>query len=125
MQQSGKRLKLAVLDSGIDGQHLYFDEEDRIVDGKSWVPGAARQDSSGHGTHVAGLVLDLTRNVDIYVARITATKILTDVEAIADVSSSWIPPKGRSQILTSASGYSTCQGRMAGRHDNLLVRSQR
>ncbi|KAI9739332.1 MAG: hypothetical protein M1834_007545 [Cirrosporium novae-zelandiae] len=39
-------------------------------------------DLSGHGTHIAGIILDLAPNVDIYNARVTKTRELDDIEQI-------------------------------------------
>jgi hypothetical protein len=78
-------LKLAILDTGIDVRHCYFEGQRRIVEVKSWVSGPTDVDRSGHGTHIAGIVLDLTRNVDIYIARVTNKRILEDMDAISEV----------------------------------------
>lgn len=45
---------VAVVDSGIDGDHPEF--RDRIADARSFVGGNARKDHHGHGTFVAGLI---------------------------------------------------------------------
>jgi subtilisin family serine protease len=84
-ERSSRALKLAILDTGIDASHCYFDNEPRIVEKKSWVTGPAHVDNSGHGTHIAGIVLDLTRNVDLYIARITNKRHLKDMDAISEV----------------------------------------
>jgi hypothetical protein len=47
-------VKVAVIDSGIDGSHPEF--EYRIEDAVSFVDSSPRKDSIGHGTFVAGLI---------------------------------------------------------------------
>jgi subtilase family protein len=47
-------VKVAVIDSGIDGSHPEFDG--RIEDAVSFVDASPRKDSVGHGTFVAGLI---------------------------------------------------------------------
>ncbi|KAF7532042.1 hypothetical protein G7054_g8323 [Neopestalotiopsis clavispora] len=66
-----KRIKVAIIDTGIDMNHECIKEEvERIPDWKSFVPGEdATVDRVGHGTHIAGIVLKLTSNVDLYIAK--------------------------------------------------------
>lgn len=73
------RVRIAVLDTGVDPNHPDMDTE-RIRSVRSWVNGKNggeedRQagDEFGHGTHTAGILLDLAPDADIYVAQI-ATK---------------------------------------------------
>ena len=47
-------VRVAVIDSGIDAGHP--DLEGAILDARSFVGGSAREDASGHGTFVAGLI---------------------------------------------------------------------
>ena len=47
-------VRVAVIDSGIDAGHP--DLKDRIVDAKSFVGTSVREDTTGHGTFVAGLI---------------------------------------------------------------------
>ncbi|KAL8733509.1 MAG: hypothetical protein Q9181_003571 [Wetmoreana brouardii] len=82
------RVRIAILDTGIDLSHPYFDSapkslgaanhgqhgprRDRVKECRSFVHGAPGDcDSHGHGTHCAALLLDLSPNADIYVARVT------------------------------------------------------
>ncbi|KAL8718399.1 MAG: hypothetical protein Q9225_004457 [Loekoesia sp. 1 TL-2023] len=59
---------------------------DRIKDCRSFVPGAlGNRDDIGHGTHCAALLLDLSPNADIYVARVTESdKDAVSPEAVAE-----------------------------------------
>jgi subtilisin family serine protease len=50
---TGRGIKVAVLDTGIDETHSDF--AGRIVTSKSFIGGSARDDN-GHGTHVAGII---------------------------------------------------------------------
>jgi subtilisin family serine protease len=52
---TGKGIKVAVLDSGIDPNHP--DLSGQIEESKSFVPGETVDDKHGHGTHVASTVL--------------------------------------------------------------------
>ncbi|KAH6869556.1 peptidase S8/S53 domain-containing protein, partial [Thelonectria olida] len=64
------RIKVAILDTGIDIKHpnIYL-ERRRILKHESFIDGDATVDASGHGTHIAGIVLDLTTNVDLCIAK--------------------------------------------------------
>ncbi len=81
--QPTHRVKVALLDTGIDLEHAYFDKQyphGRIksvcswVDGKEGVEDAWGGDESGHGTFIASLLLDLAPNIDLYVARISKSR---------------------------------------------------
>lgn len=76
-------MKVALLDTGIDLQHSYFEGQypsGRLKSVRSWVDGqegAEDQkggDISGHGTFIASLLLDLCPNIDLYVARISKSR---------------------------------------------------
>lgn len=74
-----QRVRIAVLDTGADPNHPDMDSE-RIQSIRSWVNGKDGEeedrrasDESGHGTHTAGILLDLAPDADIYIAQI-ATK---------------------------------------------------
>ena len=74
-----RRVKIAVFDTGVDPNHTIMDSE-RIQSVRSWVNGKNGEeedrwagDESGHGTHTAGILLDLAPDADLYVAQI-ATK---------------------------------------------------
>jgi len=75
------------LDSGIDSTHPDFKGEDRIKwkEAKTWIGGDPNVDTCGHGTHVAGIILELTKSVDLYIGKITETRMCKDKEQIAKV----------------------------------------
>lgn len=73
----GSRIKVAILDTGLDVSHIYVKAcEKRIKDIRSWVNGLNGKqdrnagDASGHGTHITCLLLDVAPDTDVYVARI-------------------------------------------------------
>lgn len=85
-----RRLKVAILDSGINLLHPDFDSHDRerIKETKSFIDDDPDTDAVGHGTHIAAIILRLTENVDLYIAKITNTKTVDERQEIADVSES-------------------------------------
>lgn len=82
---TGHRLKVAVLDTGIDVKHPELYDEARLKERRTWVHSAADVDRSGHGTHVASTILSLTTNVDVYVAKISEGITIESTDHIADV----------------------------------------
>ncbi|ROV88919.1 hypothetical protein VSDG_08918 [Cytospora chrysosperma] len=71
------RIKVAILDTGIDIGHPSIKARiERIKDVRTWVNDLGGKqdrktgDSSGHGTHIADLLLDVAPDSDIYIARI-------------------------------------------------------
>jgi subtilisin family serine protease len=85
-----ERLKVAVLDTGIDIKHPDFDAEERIKELRSWANTAAGSDKSGHGTHIVSTILSLTRNVDVYVAKIAEGNTIKTTDQIAEVRPSYM-----------------------------------
>lgn len=87
--QSGKqihsRIRVAILDTGIDMNHPEIFGDERIVGHKSWTGTSAEQDTSGHGTHIASTILKLTSNVDLFMAKITDNNVLEDTDRISEV----------------------------------------
>jgi subtilisin family serine protease len=84
-------VRVAVIDSGIDGDHPEF--VGKIAEAESFVGGSARQDSEGHGTFVAGLIaaaLDNAQGIagmapsaELLVAKVVGSDGTIDVEAEA------------------------------------------
>lgn len=82
-------IRVAVIDSGIDGDHPDF--AGKIADAKSFVGGSALVDEEGHGTFVAGLIAAGVNNTvgiagaassaELLVAKVVDGNDLIDVEA--------------------------------------------
>ncbi|KAM3075288.1 hypothetical protein ACMFMF_005966 [Clarireedia jacksonii] len=86
-------IKVAIIDSGIEYNHLEVDKS-RIRDSKSWIENShATVDKVGHGTHIAGIILQLTTNVELYIGKVTDTKKFTKrdliTEAIKHARTKW------------------------------------
>jgi Subtilase family len=72
--------KIAILDTGIDPSHPFIAAlwskkrhsagEERYFDFLSETESKTMQDDFGHGTHVAGIFLQLVPFADLYVARV-------------------------------------------------------
>lgn len=76
---------MAILDTGINIQNPgIFAQADRIKDIRDWTGGAIYgeygEDVSGHGTQIAGIILDLAPNVDIYIARVSKNGEIDDTK---------------------------------------------
>lgn len=83
-----RRLKVAVLDSGIDWKHIDLSVEDRsrIKEIVTFTHGDAEVDTSGHGTSIAATILRLTKNVDLYIGKIAETEEVSDGSAFIKVT---------------------------------------
>ncbi|TGJ84207.1 hypothetical protein E0Z10_g4570 [Xylaria hypoxylon] len=79
-----ERIKVAILDSGIDMHHPDFSDEDRdrIKERVTFIGGDADVDTAGHGTHVAAIILRLTKNIDLYIGKITNTSSVSQREKV-------------------------------------------
>lgn len=103
---SEDRIKVAILDSGIDMTHISIRaRKKRIKDIRTWTCGysgakAKGGDKSGHGTHIAGIILDLAPNVDIYIAQVTEGRELDDTRSISQVDVESYARNSQTNILT-------------------------
>lgn len=89
------RVKIAVLDTGIDWNDSYIrGAKDRIVNWKNWADDRQDKDSqqqvhdsAGHGTHVTALLLKTAPEAKIYVSRVANHNgAMISPEMIAKVS---------------------------------------
>lgn len=83
--KSSSRLRVAILDTGIDINHPEIFGDERVKERKSWTGSPADEDASGHGTHIASTILSLTSNVDVYIAKVTESNVLEDTDRVSDV----------------------------------------
>ncbi|RDL36320.1 uncharacterized protein BP5553_05672 [Venustampulla echinocandica] len=80
------RVKIAILDTGIDlGEDVISSLTDRIIKNESFlVDDKSTDDLDGHGTHVAGLILRVAPNSELYIARIAKNQSLLDKISIVN-----------------------------------------
>lgn len=83
-EDCGRRLRVAILDTGINSAHPEFYEESRIKALRSWTDNPPDVDLSGHGTHIASTLLSLSFNIDLYIGKVTETNTLKNTGDIAD-----------------------------------------
>ncbi|PVH85654.1 subtilisin-like protein [Cadophora sp. DSE1049] len=76
-----RRIRIAILDTGIDFGHTFFSEElNRIAARESFLdcrdPNSLQdnprntKDTHGHGTHIAGIILQVAPDADLYIGRV-------------------------------------------------------
>ncbi|OWY55928.1 hypothetical protein AALT_g11255 [Alternaria alternata] len=79
----GPKIKIAILDTGIDKSHPQVikewyhevkNNEGRIRGFKDFVHEDIPKDVSGHGTHIAGIILELSSNTHVYIGRIVESQ---------------------------------------------------
>ncbi|KAL9598522.1 MAG: hypothetical protein Q9219_004424 [cf. Caloplaca sp. 3 TL-2023] len=135
-KSKGSRVRIAILDTGIDLGHPHFDNpadapdtvdqqqygprRDRVKECRSFVrETAGDHDSVGHGTHCAALLLDLSPNADIFVARVyeEGTHRL-DPEAIRHAADQW-----KVSIITMSFGWPQYQTAVAEAIDYASTRN--
>lgn len=90
-RENDDRLKVAILDSGFDLSYSDFSDEDRsrIKEKTSFVDGDSENTidaPAGHGTHIAAIILRLTKNVDLYIGKITNSSKVSQREEVARVT---------------------------------------
>lgn len=84
-------VRIAVLDTGIDGDSVFFSSpvrRARIREWKDWVDNSDMPvDLNGHGSHTVSLVMKVAPRADIYVARIAkdTSTLRNSTEFIAEV----------------------------------------
>ena len=67
-----RRVKVAILDTGVDGGHpMFFNQTLDDYHCKNWSSTSrATDDEIGHGTHVAGLVVQVAPKVELYIGKV-------------------------------------------------------
>ncbi|KAJ4252930.1 hypothetical protein NW762_010836 [Fusarium torreyae] len=100
------RVKIVILDTGIDQDHLDFDScEVRIKASVSYVGNKRKDvhDTSGHGTHVTSLLCGYAPDADIYIVKIAEYDPVSSsiiAKAINDSVKDWQP-----HIITMSFGW--------------------
>ena len=82
-------IKIAVLDTGVDLTHSFIKgakKQNRIKLTKCFVEGVTTQDSHGHGTHVAALLLKVAPDAQLYIAKVATGGMIPANHNIAGVS---------------------------------------
>jgi subtilisin family serine protease len=93
LSTSKKNIRIAVLDSGVYcSDPMIRGATARIIDRRNWVGGLDDDDTYGHGTHVARLLLATAPAADIYIGKICNGKVMNDeyMPGIAKVSFPYI-----------------------------------
>jgi hypothetical protein len=89
-KQMPDHIRIAVLDTGVDPADVMIKAaRSRIIDKRSWIGSPENcDDTYGHGTHVARLLLSMAPAAQIFVAKITDNKHVhpSQMSNIAEVS---------------------------------------
>jgi subtilisin family serine protease len=133
---SRARVKIAVLDTGINKEDEVFDllrtriTEDRRKQGGSLnndpiqsiynFIGGEDKDSYGHGTHVAGLLMKVAPQADLYVAKIAHGSLVENADHISNVSTTGIGHYSDSIVDNTFIGYSLGYQARCRHHHNVL-----
>ncbi|PNP51049.1 hypothetical protein THARTR1_08277 [Trichoderma harzianum] len=110
---SGKKIRIGVLDTGIDMNNATISQNKARI--QCWPPGADHHDNVGHGTHVAFLLLHLTKHVDLRICKITDSADIEDasINQIADAITHFSQPgKDRVDILNLSFGFPEYHGKL-------------
>jgi len=104
-------VKIAVLDTGVDLNHPDMDARDKKLKGKyNWTNEKLKKtvhDSNGHGTHIAGLLLDYAPDAELYIAKIAENKPSNPTiiaKAIDFAVNRW-----NVDIISMSFGFPTCE----------------
>jgi hypothetical protein len=76
-ENPGKRVKIAILDTGIDTRNVAFAQHvsKGLIKVEDFVaPGGDGLDMNGHGTHSAALLCKIAPEAEIYVAKVVASR---------------------------------------------------
>lgn len=92
---------VAVIDSGVDAEHPFL--QGRVLDGRCLISTSNRPyDADGHGTHVAGIVVDSTPDLDIQILPIRVGRYGVVIGTLAN-SILWATDAGADVINMSIS----------------------
>lgn len=89
ISQSAKRVKIAVLDTGLDPEAVFFSLEERRAHYKGYKDftqtASYAEDTNGHGTHTLSVIMKVAPMADVYMGRIAKDKgsLKGSVHAIA------------------------------------------
>ncbi|KAI9696362.1 MAG: hypothetical protein M1820_008204, partial [Bogoriella megaspora] len=103
----GRRIKIAILDTEIDMEHPDMKSyKQRIKGRKSWVDsGKDDEDTCGHGTHAAALVLKVARKAYVYIARVVRGYDDKDFQTSNVVQAiQWARDQSKVDIITMSMG---------------------
>jgi subtilisin family serine protease len=119
------RIKVAVLDTGVDTSHNLIKgaiKKKRIT----ILPSYAKHDSNtkdfyGHGTHVAGLLLKMAPEAQLFIFKVASDSKIPAHHKIADVSRIFphLVPK-KSMALKVSLGYQACNSSWSRHHYNVF-----
>ncbi|KAL8949643.1 MAG: hypothetical protein Q9222_004268 [Ikaeria aurantiellina] len=102
------RVKIAIIDTGIDLESpIIKKHQSRIKESKSFIDNApSDRDICGHGTHAAGLLLDIASNAELYVARVcmTGKEMRGTAERVAKAIS-WATEECSVDIISMSFGF--------------------
>ncbi|KAI9853501.1 MAG: hypothetical protein M1813_002206 [Trichoglossum hirsutum] len=116
------RVRIAILDTGIDGTYPVFrshwkqikrirswvgqDVEDVYGNGATSLPLLRKvvQDDYGHGTHTAALLVKVAPGADVFVARIATDRKVSNVDNVADAIR-WANKICKVDIITMSFGF--------------------
>ncbi|PKK48405.1 hypothetical protein CI102_8124 [Trichoderma harzianum] len=109
-KERGRPVRIAVLDTGYDGDTMFFTFKERKRRIKGWKDYAEKNstpvDSSGHGTHTLALIMKVAPTADIYVARIAKDRagLQNSAENIAQAIA-WAATEAEADIISMAFGF--------------------
>ena len=99
-EENARRVKIAIIDTGIDYRHTLFHAKSKIngvkmIDRMKFTNCViddathdvsemkACMDHDGHGTHIAGIFLNIENIADIYVLKVADGNFLGDINSVA------------------------------------------
>ncbi|OXV09921.1 hypothetical protein Egran_02316 [Elaphomyces granulatus] len=108
--QGKERIKIAILDSGVDDTDQKISgaiRSGRIIDRRSWVGNVDdHQDTYGHGTHVTRFLLDTAPAAEICIAKICKGKVI-NAEFMPGIAKAidWAVDEWKAHIISLSFGF--------------------